>query len=112
MKPVIATFLSWVLLASAQQTAPPAQPAQPDLPKGVKFSAGTQLVVEDIIIKDKSGNPITGLKASDFVVLEDGKPQKIDFVEFQKLEDTTVPVVEAPKPKVEEAKPAPAATPA
>jgi VWFA-related protein len=110
MRPIVATVLALSLTVSAQQTPP--QPPTAASPKGtVKFEASTQLVVEDIIIKDKSGNPITGLKASDFVVYEDGKEQKVQFVEFQNLDETatamtltrrgTEPEVEvqtAPKP--------------
>ncbi len=108
MRSITATFLAWVLVLSAQQApAPPAtQQPVPEAPKtGAKFSSSTQLVVEDLILKDKSGNAITGLKPSDFVVLEDGKPQKIEFVEFQNLEEA--PVV-MPEPALEKRGPVPA----
>jgi VWFA-related protein len=102
MRPIVATFLAWVMAVSAQQAPPPPQPAAA---KGtIKFEASTQLVVEDIIIKDKTGSPITGLKASDFVVLEDGKPQKVEFVEFQNLEEMPAPMpltVRGTEPEVE-----------
>jgi VWFA-related protein len=94
MRSITATFLSWVLFASAQTPAPQ-QPAPPTA-KVFEFKTGIQLVVEDLILKDKSGNPITGLKPSDFVVTEDGKPQKIEFVEFQTLEDTAEPIAPSP----------------
>jgi VWFA-related protein len=87
MRSTVATFLVWVLAVSAQQP----QPA-PTAQKTIKFEANTQLVVEDIIIKDKSGNAITGLKPSDFTVLEDGKPQEVRFVEFQNLEEMAAPM--------------------
>jgi VWFA-related protein len=51
----------------------------------VKFTSNTNLVVVDVTVKDKSGKPIEGLKAEDFSILEDGKPQKIAVFEFQKL---------------------------
>src|SRR5262249_45820941 len=97
MRPTVATFLVWVLAASAQQPLPTAS-------KTVKFEANTQLVVEDIIIKDKSGKPVTGLKPSDFVVLEDGKPQEVRFVEFQNLDEAAAPMQltrRADEPEVE-----------
>ncbi len=102
MRPFTATFLAWVLIAAAQLPAPqpPQQTAAP-ASKAVKFSTSTQLVVEDLIIKDKSGNPMTGLKADDFIVTEDGKPQKIGFLEFQKLEQAAAPLPPQPEgPKV------------
>ena len=115
MRQITATFLAWILILSAQQAAPPRPAAQRPqqgnaannaaqngtaTSKGFKFEASTQLVVEDLIIKDKSGNPVTGLKKSDFVVLEDGKPQDVSFAEFQKLEDTTIPPPPEEKPTV------------
>src|SRR3954452_6288387 len=87
MRSITATFLAWVLVLSAQQPAAQQEATAPAPKGGVKFATSTQLVVEDLILKDKSGNAITGLKASDFVVLEDGKPQKVEFLEFQNLEE-------------------------
>ena len=56
-----------------------------------------QLVVVNVSAKDKSGKPIEGLKASDFTVTEDGKPQKISVFEFQRLEEAAAPpLAEAP----------------
>ena len=37
----------------------------------------TRLVLVDVVVKDKSGKRINGLKAEDFVVQEKGKTQKI-----------------------------------
>src|SRR3954471_1839985 len=116
MRSITATLLAGVLVLSAQQPVgqqPPAQTVENAPKGGAKFSTSTQLVVEDLILKDKSGNAIMGLKASDFVVLEDGKPQKIEFVEFQNLEEAPVPM---PEPALEKRgptgeKPAPAPKP-
>jgi VWFA-related protein len=100
MRPITAFLLSW-MLASAQQAPPAPQQASPvpSTKNTYKFEASTQLIVEDVIIKDKSGNPLTGLKAKDFVVFEDGKPQEISFCEFQTLEDTAVQAPEPAAPK-------------
>jgi VWFA-related protein len=117
MRSITATLLVWTLVVSAQQTAPQRPPAAnppqqqqqqggPLVTKGTyKFEASTQLVVETIVLKDKSGNPITGLKASDFAVVEDGKPQKIDFCEFQTLEDDSDPMPAAPPKELEKREP-------
>jgi VWFA-related protein len=51
------------------------------------FQTSTQLVVETVVVKDKSGKPVDGLTAKDFTVTEDGAPQEIRFFEFQKLEE-------------------------
>jgi VWFA-related protein len=57
-------------------------PAQ-DRPKPPVFSAGTNLVLVDFVVADKSENTVGGLKMSDFVVKEDGKERPIlSFVAF------------------------------
>ena len=66
------------LSAAGQQTQP-------------TFSANSNLVIVDVVVRDKSGRPIEGLKPTDFAVLEDGKPQKIAVFEFQKLSNEPEP---------------------
>ena len=56
-----------------------------------KFSANSNLVIVDVMVRDKSGKPIEGLKPDDFTVLEDGKPQKVSVFEFQKLSSEPEP---------------------
>lgn len=51
------------------------------------FQATTQLVVETVVVKDKSGKPITGLTAKDFVLTEDNVAQSIRFFEYQRLDE-------------------------
>ena len=51
----------------------------------VTFTAGTQLVIETVTVKDKKGNPVEGLTANDFTIVEDGVPQPIKVFEYQKL---------------------------
>ncbi len=41
------------------------------------FHAETELVLVNVTVRDKSGNFMRGLKAEDFTVLEDNKPQKV-----------------------------------
>ena len=48
-----------------------------DQPRPPVFSAGTNLVLVDFVVTDKSENTVGGLKASDFVVKEDGKARPI-----------------------------------
>jgi VWFA-related protein len=79
MRATIATFLSGLLIASAQQ---------PPVPQGAfKFETTTQLVVVNVAVKDKSGKSVEDLKAAGFTIAEDGKSQKIAVFEFQRLEE-------------------------
>ncbi|MGB7720023.1 MAG: VWA domain-containing protein, partial [Bryobacteraceae bacterium] len=76
MRAIIAAFFIAPLVGMAQTA--------------VKFEATAQLVVVNISAKDKGGEPMVGLKASDFTVTEDGKPQQIKVFEFQRLEDAVL----------------------
>src|SRR5450432_4926196 len=108
MRAMIATLLSGLLVLSAAPPPPQqaGQTAPPASPKGVvKFGATTQLVVVDVTVKDKSGNPIKGLKPADFNITEDGKKQDIKVFTYQELEETAT----APEPvPAKAAAPAPA----
>ena len=92
MRRTTATLGLAALIAGAQ----PPQQRPPAVGEGLaRFSVSTQLIVETVTVNDKNGNPVEGLTAKDFTVTEDGKPQTIAFVEYQKLPDTEVgePVV-------------------
>jgi VWFA-related protein len=72
-------------LGSGQENAPNAQ-------KGAyKFEVTTQLVIVNLSVQDRNGNPVEGLKASDFTVAEDGRPQQIKVFEYQRVEDAALP---------------------
>jgi VWFA-related protein len=72
------------LSAAAQQIG---QNTTPEGDKQFTLSVSSQLVVETIVAKDKSGKPIQGLTANDFTVTENGVPQKIHFLEHQELSE-------------------------
>ncbi len=84
------------IAASGQQ-----QQSVPVLDTGVKFTSNSNLVVVDVTVKDpKTGQPIEGLKAEDFTLLEDNKAQKISTFEFQKL--AVEPEPPEPPPSLED----------
>jgi VWFA-related protein len=61
-------------------------------------SAGTftlkvqsDIVLTNVVVRDKkTGEVVKGLKASDFTVLENGKPQKIASFDYQNVDDAAV----------------------
>jgi len=79
-----------VLIALAMVVPLTAQQPQPQAPP--VFRSGAQLTVETVTVKDKSGKPIEGLTAKDFSITEDGVPQTISFVEFQRVPNPSDPV--------------------
>jgi VWFA-related protein len=52
-------------------------PMLPSQQQDYTFHAETELVLVNVTVRDKSGNFMRGLKAEDFTVLEDSKPQKV-----------------------------------
>ena len=68
--------------AAAAQRLAQAPPLKPP----ATIRVGDRVVVEEVTVKDKSGKPIEGLTANDFILTEDGVPQTISFVEFQQLQ--------------------------
>lgn len=60
------------------------------------FKASSQLVVENVVVKDKKGNFIEGLSAKDFTITEDDAPQTIKFFEHQQLPTTPTPLPVTP----------------
>lgn len=101
MQKTISGFAVFAIAAALAQEQPQQQPKlQPAQQTGTatpvtnagagdaKFSISAHLVIEDVTVKDKNGKTIEGLKAEDFVVTEDGKPQTISFCNYQNLPDT------------------------
>jgi VWFA-related protein len=73
--------LHYIFLVSLSLVTAQAQQAPP------VFRSGARLIVQTVSVKDKDGRVIEGLTANDFVVTEDGEPQTVSFVEFQRLPD-------------------------
>lgn len=71
----VPTFLL-ILNPTAGPTLAAAQQNAVDIPS-VTIRANTRLVIVDVVVTDKKGQPITGLKAEDFTLEENGKKQKI-----------------------------------
>src|ERR1017187_9695337 len=100
----VSLALIFAMLAAAQQPVSNLQNAPAN--GIVKFQANTQLVIETVSVKDKSGKPVEGLTAKDFTVTEDGVAQTISFCEFQKLDEALPPADPAPAPAPGAASPA------
>jgi VWFA-related protein len=86
--------------------------AQPVDSGVVKFQATSQLVIEAVTVKDKSGKIVEGLTAKDFVVTENGTPQEIKLFEYQKLSGAPLPAASVIAGATLEPSPAAPGTPA
>ena len=99
-------ILALFIAASGQQPAAP-PPPPPPIPQNAPgsnaqpggagvptFSTGTNLVVREVTVTDKSGKPIAGLTKNDFTVTEDGQPMTISFLEYQNLPEDPAPALQ------------------
>ncbi|WP_433963711.1 VWA domain-containing protein [Tunturiibacter gelidiferens] len=88
--PLLFLFPFTALLSQTTSQAP--QPTQ----SGVTLRARTQLVVVDVVVTDKGQNPVRNLKASDFTLLESGRPQQIKSFEEHTGQSAKSPVATLP----------------
>jgi len=77
--------------AAGQEPAPQAK-------KAPVFRSAVDLVTVNVVVRDRNGNVVKGLKREDFTVLEDGKPQTVDTFGFEEVDaaDNPPPPSEIP----------------
>jgi VWFA-related protein len=68
-----------VLLTLTVEPTLRAQQAPTEVPS-ITFRTNTRLVLVDVVVTDKKGQPVTALKAEDFTVEENGKKQKVSIL--------------------------------
>lgn len=66
-------------------------PATAQGESGYKLSVTSDLVLVNVVARDKSGRLVTDLKSSDFTVLEDGKPQQIRSFDIESPDTAPAP---------------------
>ncbi len=88
----ISLFALSAFVVAAQQPQAPASSVAHQSSSTIRVQ--TEVVIEEVTVKDKNGNPIPNLKASDFILTEDGVPQTISFVEYQEIP----PLASTPQP--------------
>jgi VWFA-related protein len=66
--------------------------AQQQAPDGTfTLKVQSDIVLTNVVVRDKkTGEVVKDLKASDFTVLENGKPQKIDSFDYQNVDEAAV----------------------
>ena len=71
-------FVVHTLATVDGQTPQPRPPGDPQV-----FRASAELIRLDVSITDEKGVPVSDLQATDFEVLQDGKPQRVQFAEYR-----------------------------
>ncbi len=83
LKCIVGPAFSLVSLACAQTLNLPQSEPQTSAssPPGITIRTGTKLVIVDVTVTGKNGEPIHNLKRSDFTVLESSKLQTVGTFE-------------------------------
>ena len=80
----VAALLVWLVVANllAQQPQKPSQP-------GYVVRVSTEVVLVNVVARDKKGNLIRDLKKEDFIVYEDGQKQQLTSFDFENVDELT-----------------------
>ncbi|HEY2544487.1 MAG TPA: hypothetical protein VGI46_00330, partial [Candidatus Acidoferrum sp.] len=72
------------LFAQQSQPKPPADSQEQPTSSSIRVT--TELVLANVVVRDKKGNLVRDLKKEDFTLLEDGKKQKISTFDFENVD--------------------------
>jgi len=96
MRRIVAAVMAGVVAVGAiAQTAGPVSASQ-DLQQGegqgtYRLNLNANIVLTNVVVRDKkTGAVVKGLKASDFTIFEDKKPQKIISFDYQNVDEAAV----------------------
>lgn len=88
---VMAILLALMLPLSLLPAQTPTPQTQKNSQSGAfRIKVETELVLVNVVARDKDGRPVQDLKESDFTLLEDGKPQQVLTFDFENLDTTPI----------------------
>jgi VWFA-related protein len=89
MKPTRKLFSIFAAAALLFQATAPLAAQQAEQPKmnEARIQVTTELVLVNVVARDKKGNLVRDLKKSDFTLLEDGKKQEISTFDFENVDE-------------------------
>jgi VWFA-related protein len=95
MRRIVAAVMAGVMGVSAAASAVSqdngAQSAQQTGESAFHLNLNTNIVLTNVVVRDKkTGAVVKGLKASDFTIYEDKKPQKIISFDYQNVDEAAV----------------------
>src|SRR5437764_4774024 len=81
-------FLAFALNSAIAVVPLQAQDQQPQSgnPGDYHIKVTSDLVLTNVVVRDKQGNLVRGLTQDDFTVLEDGKPQRLSSFDFENVD--------------------------
>src|SRR6266436_2532629 len=78
-----------VSLSAFAQGAPQAPQSQPPQQPQYRVRVTSELVLVNVVVRDKKGNLVRDLKREDFTLLEDGKKQAVSTFDFENVDEMT-----------------------
>jgi VWFA-related protein len=81
-------------LALAVAMLPWTGSAQSQDSSGFRLKRDVEIVLVNVVVRDKSGNIVRGLKKDDFTVTEDGKSQTLSSFDFEQTDTEALPPLE------------------
>ncbi|MEE9263377.1 MAG: hypothetical protein V3V11_02870, partial [Vicinamibacteria bacterium] len=83
---VMGLAIFWFLFCGSPSHSSPTRPTGPTRTAAAlgqetthRYSVDVNAVALDVVVTDKKGRFVKGLKEEDFIVLEDGAPQELTF---------------------------------
>ena len=62
---------------------------------GFQLKKNVEIVLVNVVVRDKSGKIVRGLSKDDFTVVEDGKPQSLSSFDFEQTDTEALPPLES-----------------
>src|SRR6202795_4650731 len=83
---------AFLIAAALLSPASPLAAQEPDKPGAgtAPIRVSTELVLVNVVARDKKGNPVRDLKQADFTLYEDGKKQQISTFDFEDVDQLPV----------------------
>ena len=82
-----AALVAGVPVTNVAQQAPVSSPAQTPAQAPQAIRVATELVLVNVVARDKKGNLVRDLKREDFTVLEDGQKQQVSSFDFENIDE-------------------------
>src|SRR5882762_10023158 len=99
--PPMRKLVAMLIAAAIFLPVSPFAAQEPEKPGTPAIHVSTELVLVNVVARDKKGNPVRDLKQGDFTLYEDGKKQQIstfDFEDVDQLPITAGPTVSGAAP--------------
>lgn len=88
---LVATLFAVIAFAAAPLARQGAQ-------RRPSFRAGVELIYVNVVVRDGSGNIVRNLKAEDFSIVEDDRPQTISAFDFEEVPADSISAAAEPEP--------------